>query len=114
MGLSAKVMRTIYADQMRTREMQLLPDLSEPEARTPIEATSSLELLRSVYSDPGQPITRRLRAAIAALPFEHPKLAVVASMHANEGFAAQLEAAIARSRNVIEVSASNKDSLGRS
>src|SRR5208283_1396671 len=78
------------------------------------EAESSLEFLQIVYRDPGQPLARRLRAAIAALPFEHPKLAVVASMHANEGFAAQLEAAIARSRNVIEVSASNKDSLGRS
>ena len=39
-------------------------------------------------------------AAIAALPFEHPKLAVTASMDA-EGFAAQLEAARARAAKVI-------------
>lgn len=65
-------------------------------------AACSLEFLQAVYRDPGQPMTRRMRAAIAALPFEHPKLAVVASMHANEGFAAQLEAAIARSRRVMD------------
>ena len=66
------------------------------------EAESSLEFLQAVYSDPGQPMTRRMRAAIAALPFEHPKLAVVASMHANEGFAAKLEEAIARSRIYVD------------
>ncbi len=46
---------------------------------------------------------RRIRCAVAALPFEHPKLAVVASMDAGPGFAATLEAAIARSRKTIEI-----------
>jgi len=42
-----------------------------------------------------------MRAAIAALQFEHPKLAVTAMV--NEGdFADQLEQAIKRSRKVIE------------
>src|SRR6476620_1528181 len=58
---------------------------------------TALDLLRAVYSAPDQPLHRRMRAAIAALPFECPKLAVVASMNAGPGFAAQLEAAIARS-----------------
>lgn len=93
--------------------MQLLPDLSEPEARGPIEAASSLEFLRAVYSDPGQPMTRRMRAAIAALPFEHPKLAVTATIGPNAGFAASLEAAITkaaemRAGQIIEVSASKE------
>ena len=61
---------------------------------------TSLDLLRAVYRDPGQPLTRRMRAAIAAAPYENPKLAVVASMRANDGFAAKLEEAIARSRQV--------------
>jgi hypothetical protein len=64
-------------------------DAPEPEIGA---AESSLELLQAVYSDPGQPISRRMRAAIAALPFEHPKLSVVANLEGN-GFAAELERA---------------------
>ena len=86
----------------------------EEQAPVVIEAGSSLEFLQAVYRDPGQPVSRRMRAAIAALPFEHPKLAVVASMHANEGFAAQLEAAIARSGKFLEASASNEGKPERS
>jgi hypothetical protein len=66
----------------------------EPEA--PITANSSLEFLQAVYSDPCQPMSRRMRAAIAALPFEHPKLAVAAFAIVPDGFAAHLEAARAR------------------
>jgi hypothetical protein len=63
---------------------------------------SSLDFLRQVYRDPTQPITRRVRAAIAALPFEHPKLTVVADVQGH-GFAEGLERAIIRSGKVIEV-----------
>lgn len=59
---------------------------------------SSLEFLKAVYSDPAQPLHRRMRAAVAALPFEHPKLAVTASIGPDTGFAARLEQAIVRSR----------------
>jgi hypothetical protein len=65
---------------------------------------SSLEFLRAVYADAAQPMHRRMRAAIAALPFEHPKLAVTATINA-EGFAAQLEAARSRSAKIFELRA---------
>jgi hypothetical protein len=42
------------------------------------------------------PLSVRIRAAAAALPFEHPKLAVLATLRLTEGLAERLEAAIAR------------------
>lgn len=79
------------------------PDLSEPEpeaegeAGPPVGAVASpLELLRAIYADPAQPMHRRVRSAIAALPFEHPKLAVVATANVGPSFGAALEDAIRR------------------
>jgi hypothetical protein len=60
-------------------------------------AESALELLREVYRSPKQPLSVRMRAAMAALPFETPKLAVTTNL-SNENFAAMLDKAIARSR----------------
>jgi hypothetical protein len=57
---------------------------------------TSLDLLRAVYRSPAVPLSVRLRAAIAALPHEHPKLAVTANLN-GETFADALERAIARS-----------------
>jgi hypothetical protein len=63
----------------------------------PISAKTSLEFLQKVYRDPSQPLSIRLRASIACLPFEAPKLAVVAQID-GRAFAKDLEAAINRRR----------------
>ncbi len=76
--------------------MQLLPDLSvrpaEQIAEGTIEAPKhSLDFLRAVYCNEGLPLPVRMRAAIAALLFKSPNLAVTANVQ-GEGFAALLEA----------------------
>jgi hypothetical protein len=66
-----------------------------------INGNTSLDLLQAIYRSADQPMHRRMRAAIAALPHEHPKLAVT-SMTINEGFGAKLDAARERSAKVID------------
>jgi hypothetical protein len=63
------------------------------------ENGTSLNLLQQVYRNPSLPVLTRTRAAIAALPFEHPRLAVVATVNAGD-FADQLEKAVERSRKI--------------
>ena len=67
-----------------------------PQAKLEPEAfigrvASSLELLRAVYMDPGQPLTVWLRAALGAIPFEHPRLTLTAQLN---GTADRMEAAL--------------------
>jgi polysaccharide pyruvyl transferase WcaK-like protein len=79
--------------------MGLMPDLTQP-AVIEVEAIDNVEdayeLLRSVYSNSALPIGMRMRAAIEALPFEKPKLAVTAMVSGQEGIAALLEARLKR------------------
>jgi hypothetical protein len=51
---------------------------------------SSLQFLQAVYWNEELPLSVRMRAAMAAIPFEHPKLVAVANVDGNS-FAAILE-----------------------
>jgi hypothetical protein len=79
-------------------------DWSEPVVHPPRTLTA-LDVLQAVYRNERLALAVRMRAAIAALPFESPKLAVTAVGPMNEGFALQLERAIKRSGKVIEAQA---------
>jgi L-ascorbate metabolism protein UlaG (beta-lactamase superfamily) len=63
---------------------------------TSVPEATSLDLLQQVYRNCSLPLSTRMRAAQAAIPFEHPKLAVTANLP-GEGIAELLERAIARS-----------------
>jgi hypothetical protein len=56
------------------------------------EGATSLTLLQQVYRNPSLPLMTRMRAATAALPHEHPRLAVTAVVNSGD-FADQLEIA---------------------
>ena len=58
----------------------------KPQAKLEIDIGNgtSLDLLQAVYRDVGQPLHRRLMAARAALPFEHPKLAVAVNVSGHD------------------------------
>jgi hypothetical protein len=76
--------------------------LDQIEAQQAIELPengTSLDLLQQVYRNPSLPLTTRMRAATAALPHEHPKLAVTTVVNAGD-FADQLERAVERSRMI--------------
>jgi hypothetical protein len=56
---------------------------------------TSLDLLKAVYRNPSLALSIRMRAAIAALPFESPKLAVTAQV-SEQDFATLLDQRLAR------------------
>ena len=67
----------------------MMDGFQEDQLRLETNATS-LDLLRSVYRNPSIPLPVRMRAAIAALPHEVPRLAVTA-MVSEQSFAESLE-----------------------
>ncbi len=71
------------------------------EARRRAEQVGPVEdahtLLRAVYSNPAVPLPTRIKAAVEALPFELPKLAVTAHVVGSD-FASKLDLAIQRSK----------------
>jgi hypothetical protein len=74
-------------------ERQTAEFYSPPRVTVGPEA-GSLEFFRAVYRNEALPLSTRMRAAEAALPFEHPKLAAVISTNlSGEDFGAALERA---------------------
>jgi hypothetical protein len=85
-------------------------DLEFFDAEPPLPFTAngtSLEFLQAIYRSAEQPMVRRMKAAIAALPFEHPKLAVTAVMTDGD-LGARLHRAIQRSARVVELRAAQE------
>ena len=78
------------------------------EIEAPATGRSSLDLLQAIYRCPDQPLSIRMKAAIAALPYEHPKLAVTAVLDGTEDLGARLSRAIQRSAKVIELRAAQE------
>jgi hypothetical protein len=64
---------------------------------------NSLDFLKAVYSNSEIPLNIRLRAAIAAAPYEHPKLAFSVVAQASSNFADRLELAYLCSASVARV-----------
>ena len=61
-----------------------------------------LDFLEAVYLNPDLPLATRMRAAIEAAPYKHPKLSAAANVHFNGGsFAEQLDRAIERSKQPV-------------
>jgi hypothetical protein len=57
-----------------------------------------LEFLEAVYCNENLPLTVRMRAAIEAAPYKHPRQSAVAIAHYGPNFADALEKAIERSK----------------
>jgi hypothetical protein len=60
------------------------------EIEVPEDATP-LDFLRAVYRDSGQPMQRRMKAAVECLGYVHPKLAVTVSAIDGGSFAKMME-----------------------
>jgi hypothetical protein len=91
----SEVLDRLEAQQQRddegSAELELAPD------------EVSLDFLQKVYRSSRQPLAVRMRAAAIAIQFESPKLTAVAlSNMNNDGFAARLERAFARSREPLK------------
>ena len=72
----------------------LFEDKKTQEIEIPADGIS-LDLLKAVYRNSSLPLTTRMRAAIAALPFESPKLAVTAVV-SEQDFATLLDRRLKR------------------
>ena len=78
-------------------EMEYKPVAVKERKREVDPTLDALRYLQAVYRGQVEAESQRMRAAMACLPFEMPKLSVVASVNDPAAFADRLEAAIRRS-----------------
>lgn len=81
-----------------------LEPLKLPKAEVPPmvpPGATPLEFLRSVYTDASVPLPLRIRAAVEAAPFAHPKLSAIFDV--GRAMGRRLEEAIARSEGGLGV-----------
>jgi hypothetical protein len=98
------------AEALDEIERQRLRSRPEPEGVAEDRLTVSLTefsgahaLLKAVYLDDDQPLSRRIRCAIAAIPYEVGKLTASTPSGNGRDFAAQLEKARKRSREALTI-----------
>jgi hypothetical protein len=86
----------------------------EPELIVLAPGETSLGFFQRVYRSVTQTMSRRMQAAMAALPHEHPKLGAVATLSMNgNDFASLLERSIERSGKCCRGQADRARSRGR-
>lgn len=61
---------------------------------------NALDILQAIYRNPRFPPAMRMRAAIAALPFEAPRLAAIAVTNAESDLGEKLEQALTNAKQV--------------
>lgn len=71
---------------------------------------TALGLLQAIYQDEEMPLPVRLRCAMAALPFESPKLVAVANVNGGD-FGERLEKARERTVGLLEARAKGLDAV---
>ena len=79
--------------------------MSETEdATVGLDDVTPLDFLRAVYCNEGIPLPVRMRAAIACLPFVHPKLSASYAVSGERNFAAEMKEISRRSErsNVLD------------
>jgi len=76
---------------------------AEPETIVIKANETSLDLLQAIYRCATLPLSTRMRAAMAAIQFEHPKLAVTANVSGDHEFGFRLDQAIQRSGTAPKV-----------